>query len=108
MPDEGDEIVAYCGKCNRETTWIFKCFGGLLDGLAGNISCFWVCHSCGTRRQTLEVVMPEEGDTKKAFCEKCDQTTTWSFKCFGGLLAGLTFNIKCYWICLGCGTRTRN
>jgi len=52
--------------------------------------------------------MPEEGDTKKAFCEKCDQTTTWSFKCFGGLLAGLTFNIKCYWICLGCGTRTRN
>jgi hypothetical protein len=41
MPKEGDTMTAYCGKCVRDTTWIYRLY------MFGKE--IWECEHCGTR-----------------------------------------------------------
>jgi hypothetical protein len=42
MPQPGDTMTAYCGKCERETTWLYCIFMFGKD--------IWECKECGARR----------------------------------------------------------
>jgi hypothetical protein len=43
MPKAGETIHAYCGKCNRETTWVFTAATWWVEA-------FWQCLGCGIKR----------------------------------------------------------
>jgi hypothetical protein len=41
MPKSGDTMTGYCGKCQRETTWLYRLFMFGKD--------IWECQECKTR-----------------------------------------------------------
>ena len=42
---DGDEKTAYCGKCKRETKWVYKSHSHPFGGHS-----YWMCLGCGTKR----------------------------------------------------------
>jgi len=42
---DGDEKKAYCSKCGRETTWVYKWHSHPFGGHGE-----WMCLGCGTKR----------------------------------------------------------
>jgi len=42
MPEEGETMITYCSKCQRDTTWIYCIF------MLGKE--IWECKDCGSRR----------------------------------------------------------
>lgn len=47
MPKDGDTIKGYCGKCNKETTWVYMIVPG---GGYNTEKHYWVCLGCDTKR----------------------------------------------------------